>query len=348
MTTVDACDPVAAAIAHAVTAAGRRGLSLGDVWAAAEQADPELAWAPGRRARLGAILDELAANGDITWTAAASAMDRTGVPPLPRRLRSSGILPAPKPARPTVPTVWRPELDGIHRLERPRPDELATLHAVNNWLRDRPAGTAIIPLRERSWEIFGDEKRLDKMISSRLFRERVLTLELLAAIAVHPPFVHRRLAPVGDVFICENHQTYHSALSVLADGEPRGFAVVGYGAGNQFPSAVSYVEDLAVGGEVIYFGDLDADGLRIAAAAAVEASRLHIRNVRPATGLYEQLLDSPVAANSPRVAEAVAETLVAWLDPRQRQRAVELLITGRRIPQEALTAAKMSAVSDWR
>lgn len=341
-------NPVAVALAVAVEAAGRRGLSLAEVWEVAQSADPELAWTPGRRQQLSTTLNGLADQAIITWAAGRSAMDTTGSPPLPKRVRTTAINTPTKTTRPTVPTVWRPELERVHHLERPRPDELGALHAINTWLRDRPASTTPIPLRERSWEIFGDEKRLDRLITSRLFRDRVVTLELLDAFVVHPPFVHQRLAASGDILICENHQTYHSALTVLTSGDRNGFAIVGYGAGNQFPAAVSYVEDLNVGGDVIYFGDLDADGLRIAGAAAVEAERLGICRVRPATGLYQVMLSSPVTARSPAIRPEQASELVVWLDASTRDTAAALLTSGHRIPQEAVTARMMRELAEWR
>jgi hypothetical protein len=220
------------------------------------------------------------------------------------------------------------------------------LNAINDWLRDRKADEPVRPLRERSWQIFGNEKRLDSVVRQRLFRDGILTLDLIRAEIVHPPFVYTRVAATGRAFVCENHQTYHSAAQVLLRSN-RDFAVVGYGAGRQFQASVSYCQDLGVEREIVYFGDLDADGLAIAQGAALEAAALELPPVVPATHLYELLLQSERRSKAKRIAPTVARDLIQWLHPSQHDRVAELLVDGHRIPQEAVGAPELCAQSDW-
>jgi hypothetical protein len=77
------------------------------------------------------------------------------------------------------------------RLSRVQLDDLAV---INAWLaRGGPNGT-VLPLRERSYDIFDDEKRLDLLVGGVLFRPGRLTLERLGATVVHPPFVAERIS----------------------------------------------------------------------------------------------------------------------------------------------------------
>lgn len=328
-------------LSAAVLAGGASGVPLQALWDAAHQVEPELAWSAGRRGRLADALNRLRVSGVVAFSTRSGSMDLSGDPSLPLRARPAASVPKPVlTPRPVVSDSWRPELARARAVERLRPDELAVLNRVNEWLRDVPQGEPVRPLRERSWQIFGDEKRLDSLVRQRLFRDGVLSLGLLRAVQVHPPFVHVRVADSGAAFICENHQTYHSAVEVLR-ADPRGFAVVGYGAGRQFQASVSYVEDLGVTDQVVYFGDLDAEGLAIAKGAAAEAERLGLPPVVPATPLYDLLIAEERRAKSKRVGDAVASELVSWLAPHQRQPVSDLLQAGRRVPQEAIGAAEL-------
>src|SRR5260370_4892662 len=118
-----------------------------------------------------------------------------GNPALPEWVIATGRLPAEPATLPGRDYFWRPELQWASDL-RLRIEDLARLKRVNVLLRDMPANEPNIPMRERSLEIFGDEKLLDELTSSsRLVGKDRLTLDLLRARAVHPPFFHTLLSP---------------------------------------------------------------------------------------------------------------------------------------------------------
>ena len=62
--------------------------------------------------------------------------------------------------------------------------------------------------RERSLDIFGNEKRLDTLASTRLFTTGAISLELLHCHVVHPSFVYERISDAPVVLVTENDHTY--------------------------------------------------------------------------------------------------------------------------------------------
>ena len=81
------------------------------------------------------------------------------------------------------------------------------LTAINSWLSNRRGMP--VPLRERSLEIFHDEKLLETRISGPLFSPTRLTLDLLQSYLCWPPVERLDCGP-GDWLIVENYTTYHS------------------------------------------------------------------------------------------------------------------------------------------
>jgi hypothetical protein len=102
------------------------------------------------------------------------------------------------PVTDSLPAVpWRPELEWIYDL-RLSAAELETLGAVNAYRRDRSPAQESIPHRERSLELFGDEKRIDRLVRSRLFAPGRLSLHLLDAYWAAPPIAWTVIGPGGD------------------------------------------------------------------------------------------------------------------------------------------------------
>jgi hypothetical protein len=90
--------------------------------------------------------------------------------------------------------VWHPELARVPdaRLTHVQHDYM---EAVNRWLHATRAPVPV-PLRERSLEIFGDEKLLERMLPTSLFASGRLTLSLLATYRAVVPFTSE---PAGRV-----------------------------------------------------------------------------------------------------------------------------------------------------
>jgi hypothetical protein len=224
------------------------------------------------------------------------------------------------------------------------PEELTLVRSINAFLRDVSSDEPVVPVRERSLQLTGDEKQLDRWLSSRLFAPGRLSLALLRCQRVHPPFVWSRVGDAPRLLVVENHQTYYSLGQVLAGCGSSGVGLLAYGAGNHIVASVTYASDLPLRVEqILYFGDLDLRGLMIPAHASGVAVSIGLPPVLPASGLYADLLRVGRASASASVSRQQAEQAVAWLDAYQQEAVVDLLLDGQRIAQEWLGLKQLKA-----
>lgn len=319
-------------LAAALEARCTRRVHRDELWHAFLEAEPAFLTDVGKRARLATALDELAGAGRIVLPSARSFDG--GRPPLPRFVTVGG----PRARPPSVPEgrsfPWRPELAWA-AAARLGPGQLQVLQAVNSWLRDGGAARPVVPARERSLQVFGDEKAIDRLSRSMLFGPARLGYELLRCRPVHAPFVWRRTGAGAELLVVENHHSFETLASVVQAGGPVG--MVAYGAGNHFIASVASIGDLdPVPERVWYFGDLDSNGLRIPVAAGTVAGELGLPAPQPAVGLYQLLLDHgrPAPARSPPLTAGVAAERVAWLPDPLRAPVAQLLTGGMRMAQE--------------
>jgi Uncharacterized protein conserved in bacteria C-term(DUF2220) len=249
--------------------------------------------------------------------------------------------------------AWHADLSWVPAFlttDRPSAAERSLLRAVNGFLGEG-GSNLVVPLRERSLQLTGDEKLLDTITRGRLFASGRLSLELLSAARLSPPVVRRRIGAGPVLLLVENYATYHSLAATLpADGE---VGTIAYGAGNTLGVVLTTIADENERPEALsYFGDLDVRGLEIAAAGARLAVDLGLPPLNPAERLYRLLVSHghPASAgNSPD--EAKARAAVIWLPVALRASVLEVLVAGNRLAQEAvgrelLTKVKLLSVSD--
>jgi hypothetical protein len=327
-------------LADQVVTAPKQRIEVEALYGAAVAFDRSLATAPTARGELREALDELAAAELVVLPSSSRHFDTRDVPPLPlwvRRPPRERVVRKTRDVR-----VWPAALEAAGRIAS-REDEIALLETVAAFLRDGGASRPTVPMRERSLELFGDEKRLDKLAATRLFVSRALTLDLLRCHSVPIPFVSQWVPGVSDsrgttLLIAENHHTYASLLevtrhSVAAGGPARH---VGYGTGGQFPSAVLSVPLLEPKPDrIVYFGDVDLKGLQIPAAANASANHAGLPAVVPAFPLYVLLFDAQHRCPAMQVSADAAVEAAAWLGPLA-ERARDVLVAGYRLPQEAV------------
>jgi hypothetical protein len=326
-----------------------RRVPLDELIGIAAGVDPDVDAAPDQRARLAAVLLALEETGGARLPGRAR-WDRTGSPALP--IDARGPATERVAAMVPVPPDLRPELSGARSLGRVSRGEIDALRAVNAWLRDFDRRRPVVPSRERSLEVFGDEKRLDVLAGGRLFREGVLGFDFLACEPVHPPFVFDRIGRGEVLLVVENHHTYTSAVQALrqieaaALGSGRGaVGAVAYGAGHMFEASVTYIADLVPAPtRTLYFGDLDEPGLAIPGRADKWAREAGLPGVEPAAALYRALLAcTPRPGRRPVPAER-AQAVAGWLPQELGAAAIDVLAAGQRIPQEAVGLEALSAL----
>jgi hypothetical protein len=323
----------------------RSTVRLAELWELWAAADPAGAGRAERRTHMAAAIGELAAAGLAT---PSKRVDRSAHPHLPTQL----TLPSPAPSATAGvlarSTVWRPELSWAVSA-RLTVGQVGTLRAVNTWLRDHGHETDLLPLRERSLEVLSHEKTFDKTLATTLFGPGRLTLDLLRTFQTHPPLAGTRVSDGPVLLVVENDATFHSVRAALStDSGPVGH--VAWGAGGAFEASIRSAGDLSGITRVRYFGDIDADGLRIPCSAAATAEREGLPPVLPATSLYRMLLDTKVRQyQQPPVSGDGAFHAARWLGSRQLvEEVTTLLDEGTRVPQEALRATMLAADRQWR
>lgn len=210
---------------------------------------------------------------------------------------------------------------------------------LDSFLKQNPTARDRVPIKERSLEIFLDEKRLDMLLNSALFRSERLNLERdLFCEIVGEPLSWKRgpiEAAQQPLIVVENAATWHSYCRW--NRERKLFSAVLYGCGNRFVDGVRYIEDVfsELGGArpVFYFGDLDPQGLLIPQEASNRSRSLGLPSIEPHLWSYRKLLSLGAGREQPWEGEIVSSTLCDWLadcaEPARR-----LFVARKRIAQE--------------
>lgn len=333
-------DPVLEALT--ATAPGRKRHALETLWTVFIRVEPVLGRGPAARRNLAARIEQLTEAGALTVPRAAKNWDRSAEPPLPRFVTLTASSPTPAPS--AGPTLWAPELADFAD-QAPR-SLRADLEAIQRWLatggRDRPS----VPERERSLEVFGDEKRLEALRGGSLFAPGRLTLETLRCFAVSPPLVWRSFTGARVGLIVENHHSWHSFCRFSA--ATGAYAAVVYGAGKALLKALPTLGEVAEASGVerfVYLGDVDPDGLHIGRRATEDAVALDLPPIAPAAGWYRRLFALAEGRTFPsRASRAVNRDDIAWLPGDLQSRAADLVRAGRRLPQELLGWTELAAL----
>lgn len=230
--------------------------------------------------------------------------------------------------------VWQPELAflGIARVAVAAADLLRLNEFLATGGREHP----LVPIKERSLELFGDEKRLDALLATALFRPDRLSLAALRCEVVGEPLGWRRgPKPGGPVLIIENAATWHSYCRWNeACGQ---FSAVVYGKGFVAAESVRYLAEIfrELGGPcaVEYFGDLDPPGLLIPYRASVLAREFGLPPIGPHLWSYRCLLELGHGQETDYEGDAVNPAALAWLGELAGPVAA-LFAAGKRLAQE--------------
>jgi hypothetical protein len=215
----------------------------------------------------------------------------------------------------------------------------AELRQLNDFLKRGVGAREIVPIKERSLQIFGDEKRLDTLLPTSLFRSGRLDLTKdLSCEVVGEPLPWKRgpaEAAQQPIIIIENAATWHSYCRW--NMERKLFSGVIYGCGNRFVDGVRYFGDIfaELGGprRISYFGDLDPQGLRIPQEASNRAQAAGWPAIAAHTWSYRQLLAIGAGRGQPWEGEPASTTLCDWLGDCAEP--VRMLFTAReRLAQE--------------
>jgi hypothetical protein len=216
---------------------------------------------------------------------------------------------------------------------------LTELRQLNDFLKSVAFECDLVPIKERSLQIFGDEKRLDSLLATSLFRSERLDIRRDLRCEVVGESLSWKRGPSEaaqqPLIIIENAATWHSYCRWNA--KKKFFSAVVYGGGNRFVDGVRYLDDIfaELGGprRTFYFGDLDPQGLLIPQEASARSQAAGLPAVEAHVWSYRQLLTLGSGRGQPWEGEPPSSTLCDWLgelaEPARR-----LFASGQRLAQE--------------
>lgn len=327
---------------------GKR-ISERGIWDAFGRAFPHRPMGQMERQWLRAALDVLATQGLVEFPAARSSYwDRSMDPVLPQMV-TRVEAPAPRDdAWRRLP--WHPELAWVPVIAYLSQDQVLFLRRVheglvNGWFRI-PA-----PLRYRSLQLTGHEKRLEQHLGTTLFGEGRLSPQMLNFYHDVLPLAWERVGPGGRVLVFENSAPFSVARAVLSGMDRPPYGIVAYGGGRAFTESVEYLRTLRCEiASIDYVGDLDEPGLKIAIGARETARRAGgLPDVRPAPGLHAVMLSAarqfghPAGWRDLKRTELADPAAAEFLPADVRRPVVQMIAAGRRIPEEVLGPQEMYA-----
>jgi hypothetical protein len=260
--------------------------------------------------------------------------------PLVRDMFAGELPDTPDPKFDFASVKWASELAFLIReTVAVAPNDLLKL---NEFLLKQPRSQQVVPIKERSLEIFGDEKQLDALLSTSLFRTGRLDWKKdLKCELIGEPLGWKRgpaEAAGRPMIVIENAATWHSYCRWNA--ERKLFSAVVYGCGNRFADGVRYLNDILdeLGGSrpVLYFGDLDQRGLEIPQEASARAKADGLPKVEPHLWSYRQLLTVAGGRGEPCGCDAPPSSLCDWLGDCA-EAACQLLVANQRLAQEHIS-----------
>ena len=329
---------------------GVRRIDLRTLWDCYRDAGVVQASAGSPRGDLASILEELDAHRDLTMPARHSKkawdVDASAIR-LPQwvRMPKANIATEAHDAAPTINHItclWPRELDFMRTLRSPRASVVRAAVAIQRWFAQPGSRQRmIVPVKERSLEIFGYEKRLEALLEGELFKANRLTLSHLRAQRIPEPLTWEATQVTSDrprsLLIVENLSTY---LSFCRWNRATGiYAAIAYGRGKllrYLMVLLPEVIDRMHVDRIEYFGDIDAPGILFPLQARAELRSLSVTiPFEPALHWYAAMLrrgeNALLEVNDPGIwSEYFAEWFPQpFCDDIRRQFELQ-----RRLPQE--------------
>ncbi len=311
----------------------RSRFSLDDLLRAFRQAFPHQQGDLNVREQLSDLLLQLAEQEllRLPKTTNRRAYDHSERISLPRYARRNMA-----PALPKATRVWRPELLFAGDVPETWHD---TLNLIQEWLRNGGTKVPPIALRERSVEIFGDEKHLDGLLGTQLFSPGRLNLDLLRCYLPSVPICIETIPADGQrrpLLVLENLTTFDTLRRW--NTEYRHYSAVAYGGGTAFVSSCAslspYFAAEECSGQLFYFGKFDLKGLGI----QVRPMKRIRKPIQGDEGLYTLLFETALRKHSIQREKLVYDpALLDWLPEALRESAARYFDNGRRLPQELIS-----------
>lgn len=326
--------------------AARKGrtVPLSELWSVLDNVYRDLPAGPERRLWLKVILDELDVNGDIAIPSVRGKQwDDTSSIRLPTKITLKPVDPRDA-AQDWKSFPWHPQLQWVLERRHVCRYHVEFLRRVHQGLVDGTFET-LEPLKYRSLQLTGDEKLLGRLSMSRLFGPRKLSWELLGCQPEVLPIAIERISNGPVLLLFENAAPFMVARQILRDGETPAtdtrLGCIAYGAGKQMVKSIGYLSMLDPRIEtVLYVGDLDAEGIQLAADIRMLSLEIPIQ---PATTFHEAMCCSAEDLGAELgwpmkelQARQIPDSALAAFAAPFRERCRKLIELGHRIPEEVI------------
>jgi hypothetical protein len=323
----------------------RVSVRLPEIWASFAAVYTDLPEGPQRRLWLLTVLEELEQAERIALPVSHGRLwDRTSGIALPSTIRlsrhqsnGSGFDWKRHP--------WHPKLQWVLQRRHIGAGDIEFLLRVNQglvegWFEEKE------PFKYRSLQLTGDEKRLTTLAGCALFGAGKLSLEMLGCEPEVLPLAMARVSMEPTMLLFENAAPFMVARNVVPQVSKMRVGYLGYGAGKQLLKSVGYFSMIEPPlRNILYVGDLDAEGIQIASAVSRKSRCVP---VQPATLFHLAMFEAAAILGSSdgwpvkdEQAGDLSETALEYLDLEVRGRASKLIKTGRRIPEEVISHSCM-------
>jgi hypothetical protein len=238
-------------------------------------------------------------------------------------------------------------LDRYYELsEREWKKDLVYIEKIDGYLKNCGVPTLPASMPQRSYELVADEKWLEA--GGLKVLERLNILAQLKIETTPDPLMFsvapNKFGSTGHQhLVVENKTTYYALADVLCQTQ---FTSLVYGEGWKAVANLAYLPkqlnlpDCAH--RVYYFGDLDAEGIRIWWSINNKIQ------LKPAVPFYRALLAkrAELGKQNQRPDAQAMEHFLAYFNQAEQQMLADLLSQGRYYPQEALTKNELQEI--WR
>lgn len=329
-----------------LTVTRRKTTDLNDIWTAFTSVYDNLPSGRERRLWLLTVLQELDASEEIALPVNHGGQwDRTSDIALPTKITLRTTRQAAELDNWRM-FAWHPALQWVLERRHLNSSHFQFLQKINQGLVEGWFETSEA-FKYRSLQLTGHEKRLQQLCRCRLFGPGRLTLDMLGCEAEVLPLAIERFGGDSTMLLFENAAPFIVARGILKQmNNTGGIGCLGYGAGKQVIKSIGYLSMIAPRVESVrYVGDLDAEGIQL--AADLEQHSKHIK-ILPATSFHLAMLNAaaelgsangwPVQKNQPH---QVAESVIGFVDASVRNQCVQLISSGHRIPEEVLSRSTM-------
>jgi hypothetical protein len=215
--------------------------------------------------RLTNILNQLTNEHQISLPSSKKLWDYSYHPPVPQWIRIMKIRPK-KINQPWKKYPWHPRLIWASQLKNLQTKGFMHLTRLNDFfIQLGNKALKLMSIKERSIQIFGNEKELDALLKRSWFHAHI-SLPDLGCYQTYEPFASKTFSSTRSqrTIIIENRDTFDSFCKINQRQEIPNYRYIIYGCGEKIQNTVLWINDFDAQIQTLeYFGDLDVEGLFI-------------------------------------------------------------------------------------